>query len=169
MTGIVQVCNQNSACATEGPPITVEPVFGSFSAALNVTNTFINMHGTGNLDINVMLCPSKKSIKTKKPCTAENADFGASVSMLVSDPRPPSSQMTLVVPKSLPPSGLVVVSGMAESFIAGPVAGAVIDIAWEFSGLTHQGACPPLLHVLRHHSAFDWLDPHHIVLTSRDG
>jgi hypothetical protein len=162
MTGLVHICNSRSSiyCHIEGPPLTVEPVFGSFSATVNVTSAFISLYGTGNLDITLLVCPSRKSINTtEKPCTIRSALKAASTSVIVSDPRPQSSRIALVVPEVMPPSGVVPVSGVAEYLVGIPVAGAVIDITWQLG--SRQGSRSPLVHGLGRPlgSALCWLCP----------
>jgi hypothetical protein len=161
MTGLVQICDKNLySCHIEGPPLTIEPVFGSFSATLNVTSAFISLYGTGTLEITLLVCPSKESMNfTKETCTISSAILAAVTSVIVSDPRPQSSRIALVVPEVLPPSGVVPVSGVAEYLIGVPVAGAVIDITWQLG--SGQGTRPPLVHGLGGPlgSALCWLCP----------
>lgn len=84
--------------------------------------------GFGALSATLYACPASGA------CTLQASTFVDSVRFVLSDPRPPTSELTLAVPEFVEPGGSFEVSGSAASLLGAPVAGAEVVITFSVGG-----------------------------------
>ena len=126
--------------------VPVDATFGFFNYTQLINPAAIELFGYGGVQIRLEACTDSCTDSARGPFSTL-----AVATVTVSDPRPPTAELTLDAPRWAKPGSSVPVSGVAESFLGADVADANISVVWNvqssLGGEAASGApeCPVTL------------------------
>lgn len=133
----LRLCVGGDCTGANANVVAVDPDFGSFDDTILLTDAIIAQLGFNVGVLQLEICDGG--------CSQENNwEFVDSVTITISDPRPPTAELLLTVPSFAPPNTTITVTGSTVSLLGSNVVGAEVDIQWnageaQGAALTHRG------------------------------
>eukprot|EP00892_Ulva_mutabilis_P003496 jgi/Ulvmu1/1518/UM011_0248.1 len=118
----LRLCALGECTAANANVLTVDTEFGSFDGTILLTDAVIAQLGFNAGFLSLEICAGA--------CPDGDWQAVSSVSITISDPRPPTAELLFTVPAFAPPNSTITLTGSTVSLLGSNVVGAEVDIQW---------------------------------------